>query len=128
MKLVALFESSGSWLFRYRSFLPLCAVPILLGALQSFSYLGHSHCKTELWGFGCFLVSLAGLLLRFVTVGYAAKRTSGRNTRAQVAATLNTTGIYSLVRHPLYLGNYLGMLGFALFFREPWIVLLSTCV
>jgi|RhiMetdeSRZDD1v2_1073273.scaffolds.fasta_scaffold144613_1 protein-S-isoprenylcysteine O-methyltransferase Ste14 len=29
----------------------------------------------------------------------------GRNTRAQKAATLNTIGSYSLVRHPLYVGT-----------------------
>lgn len=128
MKLVALFESSGSLLFRYRSVLPLCAAPLLIAPLLSFSYLDDSHFKTELWILGCLLVSLLGLAIRIVTVGYAAKRTSGRNTKAQVAATLNTTGIYSVMRHPLYLGNYLAMIGFILCLRQPLILLLSTCI
>ena len=34
------------------------------------------------------------------------KNTSGRNTHDQVADSLNTSGIYSIVRHPLYVGNF----------------------
>ena len=36
----------------------------------------------------------------------------------QVAESLNTTGLYSVVRHPLYLGNFLMWLGVALFPRS----------
>lgn len=126
MKLSALFETSGSWLFRYRSFLPLCAAPILIAGLDSFEYLDGSHLKTELWGAMCFVISLLGLVVRVFTVGHVPKRTSGRNTRAQVAQVLNTTGIYSVMRHPLYLGNYLAMIGFVVFLRSPWLVLLAT--
>ena len=42
----------------------------------------------------------------------------------QVAAELNTTGCYSIVRHPLYLGNLLMWLGPAVFVRSLWIVLI----
>jgi hypothetical protein len=59
-------------------------------------------------------------------VGYAPRGTSGRNTREQLADVLNTTGMYSIVRHPLYLGNYLAMLGVAVFFHTWWMVLLTT--
>jgi hypothetical protein len=77
---------------------------------------------------GCLLVSLAGLGLRFFTVGYAPRGTSGRNTRGQVAEVLNTTGMYSVVRNPLYLGNFIIWLGLALFVNVWWctvIVILS---
>ena len=53
--------------------------------------------------------------------------TSGRNTREQVANTLNRTGIYSVVRHPLYLGNYLIILGFALWPHVWWLIVLTSC-
>ena len=52
--------------------------------------------------------------IRIYTVGHTPVGTSGRNTAGQVADSLNTTGIYSVVRHPLYLGNFLMWLGIAL--------------
>lgn len=66
-------------------------------------------------------ISLFGQLIRIFTVGYAPKNTSGRNTiNGQIADELNITGIYSLVRHPLYLGNFFMWLGPALFLRSLW--------
>jgi len=53
--------------------------------------------------------------------------TSGRNTREQVADTLTRTGMYSVVRHPLYLGNYLIMLGLSLWPHVWWLAVLTTC-
>ncbi len=128
MKLVDSFESSGAWLFRYRSLMPLCALPLLGIGLLQYQYFGQSHFQTDLWTLLCFLVSLSGLAVRVLTIGFVPKRTSGRNTRDQVAASLNTTGIYSQVRHPLYLGNYIAVLGFALFFHSPWIPIVLSCV
>lgn len=122
------FEQSGSWLFRHRGMLPLCAVPLLGIGLYEFEYLSQSHVKNEIWGVFCFLVSLSGLALRIFTVGFVPKRTSGRNTRDQVAASLNTTGIYSQLRHPLYLGNFLAVFGFALYLHSAWIILVLTMV
>jgi len=40
----------------------------------------------------------------------------------QVADTLNTTGIYSIVRHPLYLGNLFMWLGPAMLTGQFWFV------
>jgi hypothetical protein len=61
-------------------------------------------------------------------VGRAPIGTSGRNTREQVANTLNTSGIYSIVRHPLYLGNYLVFLGMALWPHVWWLATLTTAL
>jgi protein-S-isoprenylcysteine O-methyltransferase Ste14 len=108
------FEISGSWLFRHRSYLPLLIVPLFLVGMVSFSYLGHNHTVNEFWQIFCMLISFLGLAVRIIVVGRAPVGTSGRNTREQVANALNTTGIYSVVRHPLYLGNYLIMIGFAM--------------
>lgn len=64
-------------------------------------------------------VSLFGEIIRILTVGFAPKNTSGRNTvNGQIADELNTTGIYSLLRHPLYLGNFFMWLGPVLFIRS----------
>jgi hypothetical protein len=54
-------------------------------------------------------------------VGVAARGTSGRNTREQKAETLNTTGPYSLIRHPLYLANGIIVMGLALF-SHTWLL------
>jgi protein-S-isoprenylcysteine O-methyltransferase Ste14 len=126
--MIAQFETTGFWLFRYRSFVPLCAAPLLAVGLFSYEWLQGSQFKSELWALACLVISLSGLAVRIVTVGFVPKRTSGRNTHEQVAASLNTTGIYSVMRHPLYVGNYLSILGFALFFRSPWIVIVLTCL
>jgi len=66
-------------------------------------------------------VSLFGQIIRILTVGFAPRNTSGRNTvNGQLADELNVTGIYSLLRHPLYLGNLFMWLGPVLFIRSIW--------
>jgi lipid A Kdo2 1-phosphate O-methyltransferase len=72
----------------------------------------------------CFLVSLLGLFVRCFTIGYAPEKTSGRNTKQQVAETVNQTGIYSLIRHPLYVGNFFMFAGIALLTKSLSFVLI----
>jgi protein-S-isoprenylcysteine O-methyltransferase Ste14 len=116
MALVHEFERSGNWLFKRRSWLP--AALIIAGVIVL--YLTNRQAilfdsKEELIFLG---VSLLGEAIRIAAVGYAPRNTSGRNTIAgQIADELNTTGIYSLVRHPLYLGNFFMWLGPVLFVR-----------
>jgi protein-S-isoprenylcysteine O-methyltransferase Ste14 len=121
-------EKSGAWLFRHRSYLPLALIPLFLASLASFRYFGGSHILNELWQVFCLFVSLIGLALRILVVGHDPKGTSGRDTREQVASSLTTSGVYSLVRHPLYLGNYLVVAGFALWPHQWWLILSVSCV
>jgi len=117
MALVHELERSGNWLFRRRSWLPVFFIAAGIAGL----YLTNRQAiifnlTSELLFIG---VSLLGEAVRIYTVGHAAKNTSGRNTAAgQIADELNTTGIYSLVRHPLYIGNFLMWLGPVLFVRS----------
>src|SRR5208282_1509522 len=37
-------------------------------------------------------------------------------------------GMYSVVRHPLYLANYIIVIGFAMEFHVWWLVLLTSCI
>lgn len=115
--------TSGAWLFRWRSYLPLVFVIFLLPAISRFSYPFGSHTYDIIWEMFCFAVSLIGLAIRCYTIGYTPKNTSGRNTKRQIADTLNTSGIYSITRNPLYLGNFFMMLGVVLFPRGWWTVL-----
>ena len=93
----------GNQLFRWRSFIPLILVPPALvlayDALERAEALG--------WQAMCWAVGVLGVVIRAKTIGHVPPGTSGRNTsEGQVAESLNTRGMYSLVRHPLYLGNY----------------------
>jgi steroid 5-alpha reductase family enzyme len=82
----------------------------------------------ETWDFFCLSVALLGLLVRVLTVGFVPRGTSGRNTTRQKADTLNTTGMYSLVRHPLYLGNFLVFMGFVLLLKSGLFTLLAAVI
>jgi protein-S-isoprenylcysteine O-methyltransferase Ste14 len=122
------FENLGNRFFRWRSYLPLFMGVLFVLALLSQRHPAGSPRSDRLWQLGCLLVSLLGLGLRFYTVGFAPRGTSGRNTRGQVAETLNTAGMYSIVRNPLYLGNFIIWLGLSLFVKVWWctvIVILS---
>jgi protein-S-isoprenylcysteine O-methyltransferase Ste14 len=67
-----------------------------------------------LWFWLSLAVAGAGALVRVITSGFAALGTSGRAKVAAEAAELNTTGPYSLVRNPLYVGRILNFTGLAM--------------
>ncbi|MCF7886090.1 MAG: isoprenylcysteine carboxylmethyltransferase family protein [Candidatus Marinimicrobia bacterium] len=116
------FKKQGNWLFKRRSYLPLLIFPFLIIALFNYehleSYLGKNF--GDIYGVICIAISFLGLAIRAITIGYTPKGTSVRSTDGQVADTLNTTGMYSVVRHPLYLGNFITFLGMILFIQVWW--------
>jgi hypothetical protein len=71
-------------------------------------------------------LSLAGQIIRAIAIGTSNKNTSGRNTQEQVAEALNTKGIYSTVRHPLYLGNYFMWIGIVFFTFNIYFVIIVS--
>lgn len=114
---------SGEMLFRWRSFVLTFFIPIVAYATWSGEIIEINLGETagEIYEGFCILLVIAGLALRAYTVGHVPARTSGRNTKGQVADSLNTTGIYSAVRNPLYLGNALSYVGVALYPQWIWI-------
>ena len=122
------FEATGNWLFRRRGYLPLLLFPVLLVAARGSTYPGGDHRLDLAWEGVCLLLALIGLALRIGTVGFVPRDTSGRTTGGQQAGSLNTSGFYSVVRHPLYLGNYLMWLGVALFPRSWWAPVIVSLV
>jgi protein-S-isoprenylcysteine O-methyltransferase Ste14 len=120
-------ERSGNKLFRYRGSIPLIflVVGLLFHAYKSWQgTIWDKYPQYALYyELFCLLITFVGFFTRIYTVGHTPANTSGRNTaEGQVASELNTTGIYSMVRHPLYLGNFFMWVGIALLISDLWFV------
>ena len=120
----------GNTFFRWRGLIPLLFIGPLVLALRESAYMETLFGETleDIWVFLCFAISLVGLVIRGITVGYVPGKTSGRNTSEQRAEILNTTGMYSVVRNPLYLGNFIMILGVMLSIKVWWLCLIITLV
>ncbi len=116
-------RSQGDFLFKYRSYLPIIIILVGIGVyvqnvMQNELLTGQT---AEFYKLACLGVCLIGQYIRAHAIGHAAANTSGRNTTVgQVADTVNTSGWYSICRHPLYVGNFFMWLGIAGFTQEPW--------
>ena len=116
MSLEQSFEKQGNFLFKYRGQFPL----ILFLLAIPFIYLSeltnlYSVVSSIYYHILIVIIFILGFTLRCYTIGTTPSGTSGRNTKSQIADTLNTTGIYSILRHPLYLGNYLIWLSISIY-------------
>ncbi len=117
---------SGQWLFQRRGWLPIAGVALLF--TQVGPVTGDSQAIPLAWPVTCLGVSLLGLAMRAYIVGCAAPGTSGRNRGKQVAESLNTTGAYSLVRHPLYFANAVMWMGPLLYPGKLWPALVLALI
>lgn len=127
MALIQEYEKSGNILFKYRGQIPILifalALPVLLFTNRSLYWLwamGDIDTPRIIIVVLAILISLLGFVVRCYTIGTTPHGTSGRNTDKQVAEQLNTKGIYSVVRHPLYLGNYLMWAGLLIYTMNLW--------
>lgn len=119
-------EKQGAWLFKWRSYLPLLFIPLFVIALKNSEFIERifGDYIGDLWESIAIMVSFLGLAIRCFTVGYVPRGTSGRNTQSQAAEVLNTTGMYSISRNPLYLGNFVIIFGVTLFIQVWWLALI----
>lgn len=67
-------------------------------------------------------ISILGLSIRVLTRGYSQKPSLKNITKKQNSPVLNTCGVYSLLRHPLYLANFLIGLGVVLWTGNYWFI------
>ena len=126
MALIHSFEKSGNTLFRYRGQIPVILFIIALPVIYYTNYAIISDTLNLIITIAAIILSFTGFLIRAISIGTTPKGTSGRNTKNQVAESLNDTGIYSILRHPLYLGNYFMWIGIVLFtFNIYFVVIVS---
>ncbi len=102
----------GKFLFRFRTFTPL---PLILLTFLLFRPLSPAPA----WSWAGLALALLGEGIRIASVGFAGSGTSGRENFLK-ADSLNTTGLYSLVRNPLYWGNMLIFAGLLTIFANPF--------
>ena len=126
MALIHSFEKSGNTLFRYRGQIPvvlfILVIPVLYFTDTNWMDRNTYQILTGL----AIAISILGFIVRAISIGTTPKGTSGRNTEQQVAEVLNQTGIYSMVRHPLYLGNYLMWIGIVVFTFNIYFILMVS--
>ncbi|MFK7783627.1 MAG: isoprenylcysteine carboxylmethyltransferase family protein [Crocinitomicaceae bacterium] len=109
-------------MFKRRGQFPLILFAIAVPAIFFTDNEGLLSSKTVYWSLllGSVLLTFIGQLIRAIAIAKSAKQTSGRNTWGHEAKALNVTGIYSIVRHPLYLGNFFIWIGIVCFVGNPW--------
>lgn len=117
MALIHSLEKNGNKLFRYRGQIPLILFLLSIPAIYFTDYDCFFRNENYKYGLLIFsaIISFSGQVIRAIAIGTSNKHTSGRNTREQVAEALNTKGIYSTLRHPLYLGNYFMWIGIVIY-------------
>lgn len=104
--------ASGRFFFRFRNALfPVVLLVIVLLA-QPAEFLGNPALDKAVTVLGL-LIALAGEAFRLIVIGYAYIRRGGRN-KEVFANELVTRGFYAHTRNPMYVGNFMVVLGFTL--------------
>jgi len=127
MQLSDQMENQGTLLFKHRGTLPIFVLAVgaylyIRTELYPETFFLEETPYERYYEAGCLIISLLGFAIRIYTIGFTPPNTSGRNTHEQIADVLNIGGIYSIVRNPLYLGNFFMWLGLALITGNFWFI------
>ena len=109
-------------LYDNRHWLPLLLYPAAILALliaRPFNIIPDSFFFTLL----CAIISLTGVAIRAMTVGYLPRKTEDEVTSGVKSTELITQGMYSIVRHPIALGNLLAWYGIILYVGVSWFII-----
>ncbi len=115
-------DRQGNWLFRNRGLFPLILLPFAVAAMYTSAAEIIADPRRIAFELVCAAIAFAGLVFRAIVIATTGTGTSGRNTKKQVAVRLNQTGLYSVMRHPLYFGNFISFLGIILFMQVWWFI------
>ncbi len=128
MALIHSLEKNGNLLFKYRGQIPVLLFVLAIPVVYFTDYQFVESNDAVFWTLLiiCSLISFTGQVIRGIAIGTSNKNTSGRNTKEQVAEALNTKGIYSTVRHPLYLGNYFMWIGIVMYTFNIWYIVVVS--
>jgi len=116
----------GDFLFKYRGQIPILLFLLVIPFIWKTDYSSFSNKTIVTNNIISIIISFFGLLIRFYTVGKTPGGTSGRNRSKQIAKKINTKGIYSITRNPLYFGNYLIWLGISIFSLNTYFTILLS--
>lgn len=119
-------QSAG--LFRWRNLLPLALLPALLFAMKDGEYVQIRFGETidTVWESLSMAIAFMGLALRAYTLGYVPSGSLGHIDREQSADWPNFTGMYSVVRHPIQLANFVMSFGVMMFVESMSMLLVGT--
>lgn len=111
----------GNFLFQYRSFTPLPLMLLIFLGLKP-----RDMGTLNIWVIaGGLLLAFGGEVVRILAVGFSATGTSGRENFLK-AESINTTGVYSLSRNPLYIGNFFIYFGLLVIFNNGFALLIGA--
>ncbi len=119
--LVNYLESQGNAYYRYRNTFPVLylIVGVFVWQWSQPFIVQNRHAKAEIiYEAGCLALSLFGLAIRFLTRAFdQAEYKKGKN-KQPFAEFLNTKGMYSIVRHPIYFADFFIYLGLVLYVQN----------
>ena len=113
----------GNFLFHHRNTLfPVVLLALFIGFRPE--YPGGSEHLDGILDVVGLAVAMAGQALRVAVIGYVYIIRGGRNQRVY-AEDLVTRGFFAHARNPLYLGNFLVLLGLFIIYNNPWVYALG---
>ena len=107
----------GNLCFGYRDYLAPLAIALVVLASAPRPVLGQ-RALDRLWDGVGLAVSITGQALRVLVIGLAYIKRGGRNKRI-AADRLVVDGIFAHARHPLYVGNFLLLVGLMTIWNSP---------
>lgn len=120
----------ADWLLRSRRYAPLLIVPVVALAVIGYAWPFDSLEFHETWEIRCLLLSFVGLAIRMLAAGHMPGNSSGPE-NSRLTSTLNTDGLFSIVRHPRYLADFgigLGVVLIPFVWWLPVIYSLAFCL